>query len=121
MKYMVLIYGSEAAAAKVSEADLQAELAAYFAYNDLLKKEKAYIAGEALQPVSTATTVRVRNGKAQHTDGPFAETKEQLGGFYFIEAPNLEKALELGAKCPGAKVGSVEVRAIVDFGPMENK
>lgn len=121
MKYMVLIYGSEAATSKLTEAEQQAEMSEYFAYNDMLKAENAYLAGEALQPISTATTVRVRNGKAQHTDGPFAETKEQLGGFYFIDAPNLEKALELGAKCPGAKAGCVEVRPIVDFGPMENK
>jgi hypothetical protein len=115
MKYLILIYGNEAAMAKQTEADMAAMMKDYYAYGDDLRSSKAYLAGEALKPVSTATTVRVRSGKAMHTDGPFAETKEQLGGFYMIEAPNLEKALEWGAKCPGAKDGAVEVRPVMDF------
>jgi len=116
MKYLILIYGSEAQDAKVSEAEMGKLLQEYRAYGEVLTKAKTYLAGEGLKPVSTATTIRVRNGKATHTDGPFAETKEQLGGFYLIDAPNLEKALELGAQCPGAKTGSVEVRPVMDYG-----
>ncbi len=118
MKYLVLIYGSEAAAAKMTEAEQKAEMDEYVAYTALLEQAKGHLGGEALQPTSTATTIRVRNGKAQHTDGPFAESKEQLGGFFVIEAANLEKALELGAACPGAKTGCVEVRPVIDFGAM---
>lgn len=115
MKYLVLIYGDESVEAKLSEAEMGKLMQEYFAYGEALKKAKAYLGGEALKPVSTATTLRVRNGKTTHTDGPFAETKEQLGGFYLIEAPNLEMALELGAQCPGAKTGSIEVRPIMDY------
>ena len=115
MKYLVLIYGDESMESKLSQSELGKLMEEYFAYGEALQKAKAYIAGEGLKPVSTATTVRVRNGKTTHTDGPFAETKEQLGGFYLIEAPNLEKALELGAQCPGAKTGSVEVRPVMDY------
>jgi hypothetical protein len=71
--------------------------------------------GEALHPTSTATTVRVKNGKTVTTHGPFAETKEQLGGFYMIECNNLDEAIEWAAKCPGARVGSIEVRPVMDF------
>ena len=115
MKYLILIYGNEAQYAKQGEASLAQAMKEYFAYGQSLEKSKAYLAGEGLKSVSTATTIRVRNGKATHTDGPFAETKEQLGGFYLIEAANLEKALELGAQCPGAKDGCVEVRPVMDY------
>jgi hypothetical protein len=74
------------------------------------------IHGEALQPVQTATTVRLRNGKLSTTDGPFAETKEQLGGFYLIEAKDLNEALQVAAKIPSVRIGSIEVRPVVDFG-----
>ena len=87
----------------------------YFAFTDGIKQSGHYLAGEALQPVETATTVRVRNGKVGTTDGPFAETKEQLGGFYMIEARDLNDASQVAAKIPSAKLGSVEVRPIVEF------
>ena len=81
----------------------------------MLRDKGQYVSGEALQPTATATTVRVRDGKTLTTDGPFAETKEALGGFYLVEAKDLDEALALGAACPGAKWGSIEVRPVVDF------
>ena len=115
MKYLILIYSNELVDAKLSEADMNKLLQEYYAYGDALKGAKALIAGEALKPVSTATTVRMRNGKVNHTDGPFAETKEQLGGFYLIDVPDLEQALAWAAKCPSASSGSIEVRPLMDF------
>jgi hypothetical protein len=82
------------------------------AYGESLRKSGRHIAAEALQPVHTATTVRVRNGKVAMTDGPFAETKEQLAGFYLIDAKDLDEAVELAAKIPPARVGSIEVRPV---------
>ena len=115
MKYLILVYANEAIEANLTEAETNKMIQEYFVFADGLAGAKALITGEALKPVSTATTLRVRNGKVTHTDGPFAETKEQLGGFYLIEAPDLEKALEWGAKCPGAKTGSIEVRPVMDY------
>ena len=86
--------------------------AAYNAYTAMLRDRGAYMGGEELQPTSTATTVRVRDGRALTTDGPFAETKEALGGFYMIEAADLDEAIELAGACPGANWGSIEVRPI---------
>ena len=88
----------------------------YNAYTAMLRERGAYAGGEALQPVTTATTVRVRDGETFTTDGPFAETKEALGGFYLIDAADLDEALALAAACPGARYGSIEVRPIVEFG-----
>jgi hypothetical protein len=87
----------------------------YFAFTEDIKKSGHYVGGNALQPVSTATTVRVRSGKMSTTDGPFAETKEQLGGYYLIEAKDLNDALQVAAKIPSAKVGTVEVRPIQEY------
>jgi hypothetical protein len=87
----------------------------YFSFTDAIRKSGHYLAGEALQPVSTATTVRVRNGRTATTDGPFAETKEQLGGFYLIEARDLNDAIQVAARIPSARMGSVEVRPIMEF------
>jgi hypothetical protein len=112
MKYMILIYGDEKAAAGMSEADVQKEMAAYGEYTAQLAQAKATAGGGALHPVRSATTVRVREGKVATTDGPFAETKEQLGGYYLIEAANLDEAVKWAAKCPGARNGSVEVRPL---------
>jgi hypothetical protein len=80
-----------------------------------VKERKLYVAGEALHPTTSATTVRVRDGKALTTDGPFAETKEQLGGFYLLDCKDLDEAIEYAAKIPGASHGSVEIRPIVIF------
>ena len=118
MRYLVLIY-DEGSANPPSEAPDMAVVGAvmeeYNAYTRMLRDSGAYVAGEALQPVTTATTIRVRDGQTMTTDGPFAETKEALGGFYLVEAKDLDEALALGAACPGAKFGSIEVRPIVDF------
>ena len=89
------------------------------AFSEGLKKGGRRIAAEALQSVDTATTVRVRNGKVSMTDGPFAETKEQLAGFYLVECKDLDEAIEWAAKIPGSEVGSVEVRPIIDYAAME--
>jgi hypothetical protein len=90
-------------------------MAEYFAFTEGIKQSGHYIGGEALQPVQTATSVRVRNGKVSTTDGPFAETKEQLGGFYLINADNLDDAIKVAAKIPSARFGTIEVRPVVDF------
>jgi len=105
MKYLCLVYGEE----KKFEAMSDSECAAYVA---ALQEGGHCLAAEALQPVHTATTVRVRHGNVTVTDGPFAETKEQLAGFYLIEARDLNEALQLAARIPPARVGSVEVRPI---------
>jgi hypothetical protein len=88
----------------------------YNAYTDALKKAGVSLGGEALQPTDTATTVRLRDGKKFTTHGPFAETKEQLGGYYLLDCKNLDEALDWAAKCPGAQAGSIEVRPIMEFG-----
>jgi hypothetical protein len=114
MQYLVLIY-SEEPTQPPDPAQIGQVMEEYNAYTQMLRDRGAYVAGEALQPTATATTVRVRDGQTMTTDGPFAETKETLGGFYQVEAKDLDEALQLGAACPGAKYGSIEVRPIVDF------
>ena len=99
----------------MSKADSEAFMGEYFAFTDDIKKSGQYLAGEALQPVATATTVRIRNGKISTTDGPFAETKEQFGGFYMINAKDLNEAIQVAAKIPSAKLGSIEIRPVVEF------
>jgi hypothetical protein len=89
-----------------------AEMEAYMKYTAMLNEKKAYHGGEALMPTSSASTVRVRDGKPVTTDGPFAETREQLGGFYLVEAKDLDEALEYAAQIPGAAYGSIEVRPV---------
>src|SRR5258705_12778648 len=114
MQYILLIYGTEPTS-EPNPAEIAAEMDAYNAYTAELQKSGAMVAGEALHPVNTATTVRVQNGKTVTTDGPFAETKEQLGGYYVVNAKNLDEAIAWAAKCPGAKRGSMEVRPVMDF------
>lgn len=114
MQYMVLIYNEESNPPADAPA-MDEVIAAYNAYGSMLRGRGAWLASEALQPTATATTIRVRDGRTLTTDGPFAETKEVLGGFYQIEAKDLDEALELAAMCPGARWGTVEVRPIVDF------
>src|SRR5687768_9842053 len=116
MKYLCLIYDEEKTMAGMSKAEGDAFMGEYFAFTEGIKKSGHYVGGEALKPVHTATTVRVRNGKMSTTDGPFAETKEQLGGYYLIEAKDLNEALQIAAKIPSARTGSVEVRPIEVFG-----
>ena len=115
MKYLCLIYDEEKTYAGMSKAEGDAFMGEYFAFTEGIKKSGHYIGGEALKPVNTATTVRIRNGKVSTTDGPFAETKEQLGGYYLIEARDLNEAIQIAAKIPSARLGSVEVRPIEVF------
>jgi hypothetical protein len=118
MKYVVLIYDENSANPSAEPPDpevWQQVMGDYNAYTQMVRDRGAYVAAEALQPVTTATTVRIRDGKTMTTDGPFAETKEALGGFYLIEAKDLDEALELGAACPGAKSGSIEVRPVIEL------
>jgi hypothetical protein len=116
MQYLLLIYENEQIGAKMSKAEGDKFMQEYFAFTNDIKDKKNYLSGEALQPTSTATTVRVRDGKAVTTDGPFAETREQLGGFYMIEAKDLDEARAIAARIPSARHGSIEVRPVVKFG-----
>jgi hypothetical protein len=118
MQYICLIYTNEADAATFSQEQQMQEMEDYNAYTKALRDSGAYVAGEALHPIKTATTVRVRDGKTVTTDGPFAETKEQLGGYYVVNAKDLDEAIAWAAKIPSAKNGSIEVRPIVDFTQM---
>ncbi|HEY2026758.1 MAG TPA: YciI family protein [Gemmatimonadaceae bacterium] len=115
MKYLCLIYSDETVWPKMPKEEMDRWLGEYNAFTNDIMSSKHYIAGEALNPTTTATTIRVRNGKRLTTDGPFAETKEQLGGFYLIEAKDLNDAIEVGSRIPGAKHGSIEVRPIMTF------
>ena len=115
MKYLLLIYENEANFANVTEEEGNRIFAEYMDYSKGIAKSGNYIAGEALQPVATATTVRVRNGKTLTTDGPFAETREQLAGYYLVEAKDLDNAVTLAERIPSAKWGSIEVRPIRKF------
>lgn len=116
MQYMLLIYSNEQEWDKLTPEVMGEWIGEYNAFTDGIVKSGNYKAGEPLQPTTTATTVRVRDGKTQITDGPFAETREQLGGFYWIEAKDLDQALQIAARIPSARVGSIEVRPIM---PME--
>ena len=115
MRYMLLIYGAEELMSSHNEEEMGKVMAAYNSYTEELQGSGKMLGGEALQPTANATTIRVRDGKTVVTDGPFAETKEQLGGYYAVEADNLDEAMEWAAKIPGALSGSIEVRPIVDF------
>jgi hypothetical protein len=115
MKYLCMIYDEEAKLGAMAKSEADAFMGEYFAFTEGIKKSGHYIGGNALQPVNTATTVRVRSGKTSTTDGPFAETKEQLGGYYLIEARDLNDALQVAAKIPSARTGSVEVRPIQEY------
>ncbi len=115
MRYICLIYDNEAEYTTMSEAEQQAEMAAYYSFTDAVVKAGIDRGSDALMPTTMATTVRVRDGKTVTTDGPFAETKEQLGGFYIVECANLDEAIEWAAKIPGAAHGSVEVRPVMEF------
>jgi hypothetical protein len=117
MQYLLLIYSSETIWAEMSKDEIGKMYGEYFAFTKAITDSGHYIGGNPLQPTSTATTVRVRDGKRSTTDGPFAETKEQLGGYYLVEAKDLDEATELGSRIPGAKVGSIEVRPIQLMGP----
>jgi hypothetical protein len=112
-QYLLLIYGEESLWANLTPDQISAEMGAYFAYTQDLQKAGVYIGGNELHPVETAKTVSVQAGKQKIVDGPFAETKETLGGYYLITAESIEDALAWAAKCPGARYGRVEVRPVV--------
>ena len=112
MQYMLLIFGNEAGMQAASKAETGQMMAAYGAYTEAMKKAGIMVAGDRLQPSAAATTVRVADGKTKVLNGPYAETKEQLGGYYIIEAPDLDAALSWAARCPGASHGTIEVRPI---------
>ena len=113
MRYALLIYLDEKLGDQMSREEQDQVNAAYFAFGEQYKNQ--IVGGDALHEVSTATTVRVRDGKTLTTDGPFAETKEQLGGFYLIKADNLDEAVEIASRIPGAVRGSIEVRPVMEF------
>jgi hypothetical protein len=112
MKYMLLIYSNEAAMQTISEAESSQMIAAYQAYTQAMIQSGAHLASDRLRPTGSATTVRVANGKTEVLNGPYAETREQLGGFYMLEAADLDAALSWAARCPAASYGLVEVRPI---------
>ena len=112
VKYLCLIYDDESKWGTMPQAEAEAMMGEYFAFTEGIKKSGHYLGGEALKPTQTASTVRVRSGKISTTDGPFAETKEQLGGYYLIDAKDLNDAIQVAAKIPSARIGSVEVRPI---------
>jgi len=115
MRYLLLIYGDEKVGASMPKEEMDAWMGEFWAYTEAMQKAGVMLAGEALHPTSAATTVRMQGGKKVVTHGPFAETKEQLGGYYLVEGKNLDEAIEWAAKCPGAKYGSIEVRPIMEF------
>jgi hypothetical protein len=115
MKYALLIYASEQDWANQSEEQGQAQFQEYMAFTKDIVDRGIYQSGEALQATATATTVRVRDGETLTTDGPFAETKEQLGGFYVVEAKDLDEAIEIAARIPDVRSGSIEVRPVMEI------
>ena len=116
MRYLLMIY-TEEPTAEVPEAESAAMMSAYNAFTRDIRDRGLLKGGEALQPSSSATTVRVRDGRTLTTDGPFAETKEKLGGYYEISVKDLDEAIEVAAKIPGARIGSIEVRPIWELPP----
>ena len=115
MRYALLIYASEQDWANQSEEESQAQFQEYMAFTKDIVDRGIMRSGEALQPTATATTVRVRNGETLSTDGPFAETKEQLGGFYVVEAKDLDEAIEIATKIPDVRAGCIEVRPVMEM------
>ncbi len=115
MQYALLIYDNEAEAAQPGTPEADDIFQRYMSFTQDITAEGVNKGGEALHPVSAATTVRIRNDELQVTDGPFAETKEQLGGFYLIEADDLDQAISIAARIPAAESGSVELRPVWDF------
>ena len=113
MQYALLIYTDETADSQASPQEQEAVMAAYLAFGERFKDK--ILGGEALVPTSSATTVRLRSSKTLTTDGPFAETKEQLGGFYLVKCDNLDEAIAIAAQIPGAAHGSIEVRPVMEF------
>jgi len=116
MQYLCLIYEAESLMAQKSEQENQEIFSEYMKFTDDIKTSGHFVAGEPLMPTETATTIRIRNGETTTTDGPFAETKEQLGGYYLVEAASLDDAIEVASRIPAARFGCIEVRPIMVFG-----
>jgi hypothetical protein len=114
MRYLLLIYQDEVARSQLSEEEQAVEYQDYFAFS-VESEKRGVAAGAALMPTNSATTVRVRNGKTLTTDGPFAETKEQLGGYFVLHCDDLDEAIEIAAKIPGARHGSIEIRPVMEI------
>jgi hypothetical protein len=112
MQYLLMIYTEESRMLAMSESEAAAQMAAYAEFTESIVKSGQLRAGDRLRPTSTATTVRVKDGKTLTTDGPFAETREQLGGYYLVEAKDLDEAVGIAARIPSARSGSIEVRPI---------
>jgi hypothetical protein len=112
MQYLLMLYSDESGWTKMTPAQQQEAMAAYMAYTEALKKAGAYVGSNRLKDAPTATTVRIANGKSQVLNGPYSDTKEQLGGYYLIEAQDLDAALAWAARCPGASHGVIEVRPV---------
>lgn len=115
MKYMFLLASGPDAGPQPGSPEEAAEMGEWFAYDALLKEAGVFVEGEALLPVETATTVRVREGTTLTTDGPFAEAKEVIGGYYVVDVADLDAAIEFAAKAPNAGYGSIEVRPVIEF------
>src|SRR3954468_17021220 len=115
MQYLLMIYQNEVEYEKNDAATAQKMMAEYGAFTQSIIQNGNFKAGDRLQPTTTATTVRIRDGKLLTTDGPFAETREQLGGYYLVEAKDLNTALGIAARIPGAKTGSIEVRPVMIY------
>jgi len=120
MQYLLLIHANEAGFAALPKDQVEQAMGAYTAYTEALKKAGVLVGSNRLQPVAAATTVRMANGKTQVLNGPYAETKEQLGGYYLIEAPDLDAAISWAARCPGASHGTVEIRPVWQMPDYEN-
>ncbi|MEW5915930.1 MAG: YciI family protein [Gemmatimonadota bacterium] len=113
MRFMCLIYDDEKAFASLSDNDRNAVYGEYRQFGEAIEKSGHYVTGSELAPTTTAATVRVRNGKTQTTDGPFAETREQLGGFYIVDAKDMQEAKALAARIPSARTGTIEIRQLI--------
>ena len=116
MRYIFLIYENETRAAERSEGEQQGIFSRYFSFSDAVRSDGVLEAGDPLLETNTATTVRIRDGKTINMDGPFAETKEQLGGYYILDCKDLDQALTYAARIPTAEYGSIEVRPIMELG-----
>jgi hypothetical protein len=114
MKYMLLIYDDEKAWASFSETERQGYMGEYMQFTQSIKSSGQHVSSSQLHPTSAATSVRLRDGKRLVTDGPYAETREQLGGYYLIEAKNLDEAIAIAARIPSARSGTIEVRPLVE-------
>jgi hypothetical protein len=121
MKYAFTIYGDESQRNAATEQEQKATTQAYWALTEEMQEKGVLVAGEGLYPTQTATTVRVRGGDREVTDGPFAETKEQLAGFYVLDVKDLDEAIEWAAKIPGSQFGSIEIRPVMVFDEAGNR